>query len=215
LTVELWDEYMQIDSNLVVHPQSGNVASTARDQERRAKEGPSDASAANSRRTQIVRKESSSGSQQDGTQPLQRVQLPPISQIGDLSRQGSPAVAAPAQGSEQNRGTITRNLIGALAASASRLQDTDNIVGIWFILSDLSVRTEGVFRLKFSLFNLTLDQKTLMDKGSSAVVCTTFSEPFTVYSAKRFPGMIESTELSRCFASQGVKLAVRNETRKG
>ncbi|ORY82478.1 velvet factor-domain-containing protein, partial [Protomyces lactucae-debilis] len=110
---------------------------------------------------------------------------------------------------DRQTGTTTRNLIGAVVASAFKLQDTEDNLGIWFVLSDLSVRTEGVFRLKFSFFNLTADQENLLDQGSSAVICTGFSEPFTVYSAKKFPGMIESTELSRRFAAQGVKLAVR------
>jgi hypothetical protein len=43
-------------------------------------------------------------------------------------------------------GMFTRNLIGSLAASAFRLQDTIDKIGIWFILQDLSVRTEGCFR---------------------------------------------------------------------
>lgn len=43
-------------------------------------------------------------------------------------------------------GMFTRNLIGSLSASAFRLTDTHNKWGVWFILQDLSVRTEGSFR---------------------------------------------------------------------
>lgn len=46
----------------------------------------------------------------------------------------------------QPTGMFTRNLIGSLAASASRLIDPSDKIGIWFILQDLSVRTEGSFR---------------------------------------------------------------------
>jgi hypothetical protein len=46
----------------------------------------------------------------------------------------------------QPQGMFTRNLIGSLAASAFRLTDTQDKIGIWFILQDLSVRTEGCFR---------------------------------------------------------------------
>lgn len=46
----------------------------------------------------------------------------------------------------QPTGMFTRNLIGSLAASANRLTDPDDKIGIWFILQDLSVRTEGNFR---------------------------------------------------------------------
>jgi len=43
-------------------------------------------------------------------------------------------------------GMFTRNLIGSLTASAFKLTDPDNKIGVWFILQDLSVRTEGSFR---------------------------------------------------------------------
>lgn len=46
-------------------------------------------------------------------------------------------------------GMFTRNLIGSLSASAFRLTDPDNKIGVWFILQDLSVRTEGIFRYGF------------------------------------------------------------------
>lgn len=34
-----------------------------------------------------------------------------------------------------------------------------------------------------------------------------------MYPAKRFPGMSESTELSRLFADQGIKIRIRKELR--
>lgn len=40
----------------------------------------------------------------------------------------------------------TRNLIGSLTVNAARLSDNENKVGYWFVLQDLSVRTEGFFR---------------------------------------------------------------------
>lgn len=46
----------------------------------------------------------------------------------------------------QPQGMFTRNLIGSLAASAFRLTDNNDKIGIWFVLQDLSVRTEGHFR---------------------------------------------------------------------
>ena len=49
-------------------------------------------------------------------------------------------------GGSQPQGMFTRNLIGSLAASAFRLVDTEDKDGIWFVLQDLSVRTEGNFR---------------------------------------------------------------------
>ena len=43
-------------------------------------------------------------------------------------------------------GMFTRNLIGSLCVSAFKLTDPEGAMGIWFILQDLSVRTEGNFR---------------------------------------------------------------------
>lgn len=43
-------------------------------------------------------------------------------------------------------GMFTRNLIGNCAGSAFRLHDTKDKIGIWFVMQDLSVRTEGSFR---------------------------------------------------------------------
>jgi hypothetical protein len=43
-------------------------------------------------------------------------------------------------------GMFTRNLIGSLCVSAFKLTCPDNNMGVWFILQDLSVRTEGSFR---------------------------------------------------------------------
>lgn len=51
------------------------------------------------------------------------------------------AVAAPPI--NQNH---TRNLIGMNAVNACRLNDPDGKTGFWFVLQDLSVRTEGTFR---------------------------------------------------------------------
>lgn len=43
-------------------------------------------------------------------------------------------------------GMFTRNLIGSLCVSAFKLTCPENNMGVWFILQDLSVRTEGSFR---------------------------------------------------------------------
>jgi SH3-like domain-containing protein len=38
-----------------------------------------------------------------------------------------------------------------------------------------------------------------------------FSEPFQVFLAKKFPGMVESTPLSKWFALQGINIPVRKD----
>lgn len=48
-----------------------------------------------------------------------------------------------------------RNLMGGLVSNAYPLTDPDGEPGIFFIFQDLSVRTEGRFRLKFRLMDLS------------------------------------------------------------
>jgi len=53
-------------------------------------------------------------------------------------------------------GNYTRNLIGSCSVSAYSLADMNENIGLWFVLQDLSVRTEGSFRyvaLSHSIFH--------------------------------------------------------------
>jgi hypothetical protein len=50
-----------------------------------------------------------------------------------------------------------------------------------------------------------------LNTGSAPVLATCFSNPFQVFSAKKFPGVIESTQLSKCFAGQGIKIPIRKD----
>ena len=43
------------------------------------------------------------------------------------------------------------------------------------------------------------------------ILASAFTEPFQVFSAKKFPGVKESTELSKRFANQGVKIPIRKD----
>ncbi|KAJ7094460.1 velvet factor [Mycena belliarum] len=105
----------------------------------------------------------------------------------------------------------TRTLVGPLSSNGYRLLDEHRKPGIFFLFQDLSVRTEGTFRLRLRLMNVgappapepgALQVHTTV----SPVLAQIFSEPFTVYSAKRFPGVPETTALSIAFGNQGLKL---------
>ena len=45
-------------------------------------------------------------------------------------------------------------------------------------------------------------------------VATAFTDCFKVYSPKKFPGVADSTALSKCFAQQGVKISIRKDNEK-
>lgn len=52
-----------------------------------------------------------------------------------------------------------------------------------------------------------------LNKGRAPVLAWVFSEVFQVYSAKKFPGVIESTPLSKIFAHQGIKIPIRKDVK--
>ena len=54
-----------------------------------------------------------------------------------------------------------------------------------------------------------------LNTGSAPVLASCFSDPFEVFSAKKFPGVIESTKLSKCFATQGIKIPIRKDGFRG
>ena len=51
----------------------------------------------------------------------------------------------------------------------------------------------------------------IVNTGKAPVLASCFSDVFTVYSAKKFPGVCESTVLSKTFATQGIKIPIRKE----
>lgn len=141
-------------------------------------------------------------------------QLPPMQHMEPI-RSGSTAGMEP-----RSSNMYTRNLIGSLSSSAFKLQDLEDQVGLWFVFQDLSIRTEGWFRLKMTFFDIGDHESS--DDVSTAKLATIapmlaciYSKPFKVYSAKRFPGVVESTDLSRKFANQGIKIPIRKDTGAG
>ncbi|KAE8270090.1 hypothetical protein A4X09_0g2260 [Tilletia walkeri] len=100
----------------------------------------------------------------------------------------------------------TRSTTGSCVSCLYHLKDVkDNSDQGFFVFPDLSIRSEGRYRLKLSLFETI---------GNEVHHCKSiYTAPFTVHSAKGFPGMNESTVLARSFASQGLKLRVRKNPR--
>jgi hypothetical protein len=109
--------------------------------------------------------------------------------------------------------------------------DRPNEAG-YFIFPDLSVRHEGKYKLSFNLYEATKDEKDMdpedspmtgqqqppvvegePDKGSFDWRMKVESAHFTVFSAKKFPGLSESTTLSRTVAEQGCRVRIRRDVR--
>ncbi|KAJ1898869.1 hypothetical protein LPJ66_002477 [Kickxella alabastrina] len=104
---------------------------------------------------------------------------------------------------------MENNLLGDYTASSSIVEDEMGERGCFFVFPNLSIRLEGRYRLRFTLIKLPSmgdAQHPMIPTCLSSV----FSDPFDVYSIKTFPGMIESTALSRSLAQQGIKIPIRN-----
>ena len=106
----------------------------------------------------------------------------------------------------------------------------------YFIFPDLSVRHEGKYRLSFNLFEETKDAKdadadsgpgnqqsikVMAPNGANAMSPQSHvhfrqevkSEPFSVFSAKKFPGLKESTTIRRIVSEQGCRGRIRRDVR--
>lgn len=73
-------------------------------------------------------------------------------------------------------------------------------------------------RLRFSFVNVAAPPSQIasgnpsqVNMGRTPVLASCFSDVFTVFSAKKFPGVCESTPLSKQFAHQGIKIPIRKE----
>lgn len=100
----------------------------------------------------------------------------------------------------------------------------------YFIFPDLSVRHEGRYKLAFNLYEQTKKDQDLDVEPSSQsqqnapngphTADSSFdfrmeikSNSFHVWSAKKFPGLKESTVLSRTVAEQGCRVRIRRDVR--
>ncbi|KAL9016692.1 MAG: hypothetical protein Q9185_005971 [Variospora sp. 1 TL-2023] len=102
----------------------------------------------------------------------------------------------------------------------------------YFIFPDLSIRHEGKYRLNFNLYEEIKESKDDDAKSPGATAAAekmsldpntpkthvhfrleVRSKPFPVYSAKKFPGLKESTPLSKIVADQGCRVRIRRDVR--
>ncbi|KAJ3169045.1 hypothetical protein HDU87_000872 [Geranomyces variabilis] len=112
------------------------------------------------------------------------------------------------------RDTWERVLGGMMVSSCYYLSDLNGLKGAYFVFPDLTIRVDGTFRLRMSLFNLA-SLGAHSDKPA-VTICTVLTQPFRSYTARDYPGLKESTELSKHFSGQGLKIPIRRkQQRKG
>ncbi|ETI24427.1 hypothetical protein G647_03796 [Cladophialophora carrionii CBS 160.54] len=139
-------------------------------------------------------------------------------------------VARPIAAGKMHTPTAIPVLAGVTVASAAYLEKPKRAA--YFIFPDLSVRHEGWYRLRFSLFEgvkhdidadmgKPFDRSLRVDNVNAPVRhegifnrMDVLSTPFQVYSAKKFPGLDQSTELSVLVADQGCRVRIRRDVRQ-
>ncbi|TPX47219.1 hypothetical protein SeLEV6574_g00967 [Synchytrium endobioticum] len=133
-----------------------------------------------------------------------RLPTPPpmdIAAIVNVAQQAPPVTPT----SRQNR--TSQTLIGTSVATPMLLRDVDGVEKYFFVFPDLSVRVCGKYRLSFQL--LSLNSMT----GSGQAVNRIITLPFEMFPPKTFPGMTESTKLSKCLSRQGIHIHIRKDCR--
>ena len=128
-----------------------------------------------------------------------------------------------AHGRVQTPAANTPPVLTGMPVSGMAYLDRPQEAG-YFLFPDLSVRHEGRYRLTFNLYEQTKEEKD-MDKepSESKLACDlpesfdwrmeVQSNEFVVFSAKKFPGLTESTALSRTVAEQGCRVRIRRDVR--
>jgi len=104
----------------------------------------------------------------------------------------------------------TSMLSGAIVVSASTLGHLDKNT-MMFIFSDIAVKAEGTFCLRYRAFNIFAAPGA---DDAIPVLAECFSGPFRVYSTKNFPGLRASTDLTKHISLNGVRLNSREAQRK-
>ncbi|ETW77395.1 developmental regulator VosA [Heterobasidion irregulare TC 32-1] len=105
----------------------------------------------------------------------------------------------------------TEALAGTTFVQASNLDYKGNKV-LMFVFSDLAVKMEGNFILRYRCFDLF--SKVSTDEGETPVWAQCYGGQFRVYSTKEFPGLRASTDLTKHLSYFGVRLNLRETERK-
>ncbi|KAJ3820707.1 velvet factor-domain-containing protein [Lentinula raphanica] len=80
-----------------------------------------------------------------------------------------------------------------------------------FVFSDLAVKSEGKFLLRYRMFDLFSKAE---GKEDRVIQAECYGGTFRVYSTKEFPGLRASTDLTKLISRYGIRLNIRETERK-
>ncbi|KAI0311205.1 velvet factor-domain-containing protein [Amylostereum chailletii] len=104
----------------------------------------------------------------------------------------------------------TESLAGTTFVQAANLDYKGNKV-LMFVFSDLAVKAEGDFILRYRCFDLF---SKVSGETDTPVWAECYGGGFRVYSTKEFPGLRASTDLTKHLSYFGVRLNLRETERK-
>ncbi|OLY81317.1 hypothetical protein AYI68_g4580 [Smittium mucronatum] len=97
--------------------------------------------------------------------------------------------------------SMVMSISGKNVANGVYLQDLDGNMGVFFMFDDISVKKPGEYRIRFGLTRLPVHFSETQSFLSE--LDHVFSDVLTVYSGKKFPGVLPSSPLSKFFFGQG------------
>ncbi|KAH9931951.1 velvet factor-domain-containing protein [Fomitopsis serialis] len=104
----------------------------------------------------------------------------------------------------------TTLIVGTTFSAASCI-DYQGVRQLMFVFSDLAVKEDGDFFLRYRVFNTLYS---VAGNHPIPVLAECFGGPFRVFSTKDFPGLRASTELTKHIAHFGVRINSREFERK-
>ncbi|EPQ51773.1 hypothetical protein GLOTRDRAFT_11626, partial [Gloeophyllum trabeum ATCC 11539] len=104
----------------------------------------------------------------------------------------------------------THEVAGATFVQANEVVHIGRKV-LMFVFSDLAVKREGMFILRYRFFDIFSRAR---DHTDLAVLAECYGGPFRVYSTKEFPGLQASTALTKQISLWGVRTNLRETERK-
>ncbi|KAI8907563.1 velvet factor [Powellomyces hirtus] len=130
----------------------------------------------------------------------------PTSSLDTDSDNSNESTADGKSSSCTRRRDMIQTLVGSVVSQCTPLKDLEGRMGLFAIFHDLSIRTPGQYRIRFSLLRLFPN---IPSPTTTPIITSVLSDIVDVFQPKRFPGLLVTTRLSQHFANQGVPIHVR------
>ncbi|KAF5365321.1 hypothetical protein D9758_005438 [Tetrapyrgos nigripes] len=105
---------------------------------------------------------------------------------------------------------MTNSLVGSTFVMPTTIEYQGKKT-LLFVFSDLAVKSEGYFILRYRMFDLF---SRALDMEDLVIQAECYGGMFRVYSTKEFPGLQASTELTKNLSRYGVRLNIRETERR-